>query len=77
MKELWEIVEEHRAKGILIEGEEVERVCGLCRRKMEICHVEDRKKYFPLLFRDELKNYLFRRAVNAAMIMANKKEAAV
>lgn len=63
--ELKEIVDEYRAEEIHISDEEAEMVLNLCNRKMDICKIEKREEYLPLLFKDEVKNYLFRRAVNA------------
>lgn len=64
-KQLWEIVGEYREKGVPITNEEAEEVCEFCCRKMEVGKVENREEYLPLLFADEIRNYLFRMAVNA------------
>lgn len=63
--ELKEIVDEYRAEEIHISDEEAEMILNLCNRKMDICKIDNREEYLPLLFKDEVKNYLFRRAVNA------------
>lgn len=68
-KELLEIVEEYRNDGIIITEEETEDVYSLCVRKMDIGRVKDKEKYMPVLFRSELRNYLFRRAVNATTML--------
>lgn len=44
---------------------EADEIFRLCLRKMEICGIENREKYLPLLFRDEVKNYIIRRGINA------------
>ena len=36
---------------------------------MEISKIENRGEYLPLLFKDEVKNYLFRREVNAVTFL--------
>lgn len=64
-KQLWKIVGEYRNKGVPITDEEAEEVCEFCYRKMEVGKVENREEYLPLLFADEIRNYLFRLAVNA------------
>lgn len=60
-----EIVDEYREKEIHISDEEAEQILWLCNRKMDICKIENREEYLPLLFKDEVKNYLFRCSVNA------------
>ena len=59
-EELQKIVDEYREKEIHISDEEAEQILWLCNRKMDICKIENRKEYLPLLFKDEVKNYLFR-----------------
>ena len=68
-KELLEVVNEYRSNGITITDEEAEKVYDLCLRKIEINRIEDKEKYMSVLFRNEIKNYLFRRAVNATTIL--------
>lgn len=68
-KELLEIVNECRSNGITITDEEAENVYDLCLRKIEMNRIEDKEKYMSVLFRSEIKNYLFRRAVNATTIL--------
>lgn len=68
-EELKEIVEGHRTEGIHISDEEVNEILWLCNRKMEISKIENREEYLPLLFKDEVKNYLFRRGVNAVTLL--------
>lgn len=41
----------------------------LCNRKMDISKIENREEYLPLLFKDEVKNYLFRCSVNATTFL--------
>lgn len=66
---LWEIVGEYRNAGISITDEEAESVCEFCYRKMEVGKIDDRKEYLPLLFADEIRNYLLRLAVNATTML--------
>lgn len=68
-KELLEVVNWYRSNGITITDEEAEKVYDLCLRKIEINRIKDKEKYMSVLFRSEIKNYLFRRAVNASTIL--------
>ena len=52
-----------------ISDEEVNEILWLCNRRMEISKIENRGEYLPLLFKDEVKNYLFRREVNAVTFL--------
>lgn len=76
-KQLWEIVGEYRNKGVSITDEEAEGVCEFCYRKMEVGNVENREEYLPLLFADEIRNYLFRLAINATTALRMMGEEAV
>ena len=62
-----EIVADFRKNICEISDEEVEEVLKLCRRKMEITGKED--GYLKLLLPDELKNHVFRRAINATTML--------
>lgn len=76
-QKLWEVVNKYREKGILISDEEAESVCRFCDRKMDIAKIQNREEYLPLLYKDELKNHLLGRAINAtAMLRMIKKEVA-
>ena len=44
---------------------EADEIFRICLRKMEICGIENQEKYLPLLFRDEVKNFIIRRGINA------------
>lgn len=44
---------------------EVDEIYRLCLRKMEICGIENQDEYLPRLFRDEVKNFIIRRGINA------------
>ena len=68
-EELQKIVDEYREKEIHISDEEAEQILWLCNRKMDICKIENREEYLPLLFKDEVKNYLFRCSVNATTFL--------
>lgn len=63
------IVDEYREKEIHISDEEAEQILWLCNRKMDISKIENREEYLPLLFKDEVKNYLFRCSVNATAFL--------
>lgn len=68
-EELQKIVDEYREKEIPVSDEEVEKILWFCNRKMDVGKIENRKEYLPLLFKDEVKNYLFRRSVNATTFL--------
>ena len=69
MKREKKIVDEYREKEIHISDEEAEQILWLCNRKMDISKIENREEYLPLLFKDEVKNYLFRCSVNATTFL--------
>ena len=50
-EELQKIVDEYREKEIHISDEEAEQILWLCNRKMDICKIENREEYLPLLFK--------------------------
>jgi hypothetical protein len=58
------IAQTYRDAGHVLSEEDCEKVYGLCERKMELCKIEDRDSYMPLLFHDELRNFLVRRFMN-------------
>ncbi len=64
-----EIVSEWVRKGIYISQETVEYLIWYCDKKLDICRIENREEYLPLLFKDELKNYLFREYVNVTTLL--------
>lgn len=66
---LQKTVEEWREKGIDLSGEEADEIYRHCLRKMEVAKVKNPDEYIFLLFPDEIKNYLFRQAVNATTIL--------
>lgn len=71
---LQEIITEWRNKDIPISDEEAEYILRYCNRKMDVCKTENREEYLPLLYADEVKNYLFRRAVNATTMLRKLEE---
>lgn len=62
--ELKEIANEYRQNGWTITDETCEKLYEHCERKMTVGGVKDRKAYLPLLFRNELEDYVFRCIVN-------------
>ena len=64
-----EIVSEWVREGIHISQETVEYLIWYCNRKMDVCGIENREEHLPLLFKDELKNHLFREYVNATTLL--------
>ena len=75
-KNLLEIVEGYREKGYSISDQEARTVYRLCEIKTELANVPDKEEYMLLLFEDEIRNYLFRRVVNATtMLRTMVKEA--
>lgn len=67
--ELRDIVEEFRAANLHISDEEAEDIEKYCWRKLKVTKVENKEEYLPLLFRDEVKNHLYRLAVNVTSIL--------
>lgn len=73
--DLKEIVEGYRKDDLPLSDEEAEDIEKFCYRKMEVAKVENKEEYLPLLFKDEIRNYLFRRAVNVkTMLRQMEKE---
>lgn len=73
--ETMKILNDARRDGIAISDAEGEEVFKLCERKMEVTQIENREEYMPLLFFDELLNYVFRRTINAkSWLMMHKEE---
>ena len=66
---LWGIVNNFRNDGISVSDEEAEYVCKFCFRKMEVGKIQNKDEYLPVLFKDEIRNYIYRRAVNATSIL--------
>lgn len=66
---LQDIIAEWRSKDVLISDEEAEYILWLCNRKMDVCKIENREEYLPILYADEVKKYLFRRMVNATTML--------
>lgn len=62
-EEIVNIVSDFRKNVCDISDEEVQEVVNICIRKIEI--TDQPEEYMKLLLPDELKNYVFRRAVNA------------
>lgn len=71
--EIDEIVSELVRARIHISQETVEYLIWYCNRKMDVCGIENRDEYLPLLFRDELKNYLLREYVNVTTLLRMQK----
>lgn len=69
-----EIIAEWRSKDVQISDEEAEDILSFCKRKMKVAKIQNPEEYLPLLFRDEVKNYLFRCSVNATTILRKMKE---
>lgn len=74
---LQEIADSFREKGAMLSDLEAEDIVSYCKRKMEVAKVRNKEEYLPLLYRDEVKNYIFRRAVNATTTLRFMGEEAV
>ena len=75
-EELKDTVNSYRNNGVDIQDDEIEMVYQLCQRKMEVGKVPNKEEYLPILFKDELRNYLLRRVVNAvSLVRMVEKEA--
>lgn len=68
-----EIVSEWVREGIHISQKTVEYLIWYCNRKMDVCGIENREEYLPLLFKDELKNHLFRECVKVTTLLRMQK----
>ena len=68
-EEMEQEVQKYRDKGIVVEQELIDYLIWYCHRKMEVAKVENRDEYLPLLFKDELKNYFTRLAINATTML--------
>jgi hypothetical protein len=44
---------------------------------MEVAKVSNLKEYLPLLYEDEVKNYLYRQSINATTMLRKMKEEGV
>lgn len=73
-EELRDIINEWRSKGACISDEEAKELLLHCNRKMDICKIADPEEYLPLLYADEVKNYLFRQSINATTMLRKLKE---
>lgn len=67
------IVSEWIKDGIYISQETVEYLIWYCNKKMDVYGIENREEYLPLLFRDELKSYLFKKYVNVTTLLKMQK----
>ena len=76
-EELRSIIAEWRDKGVQISDEEAEDILQFCKRKMDICRIQNQEEYLPILYRDEVKNCLFRCSVNATTMLRKMKEEGV
>ena len=66
---LLEIVNRYRKEGINISDEDADNIKNFCIRKMEIANVQNPNEYLPLLYEDEIKNFIIRSAINAEMLI--------
>lgn len=71
--EIDEIVSKWVREGIHISQETVEYLIWYCNRKMDVYGIENREEYLPMLFKDELKNHLFREYVNVTTLSRMQK----
>lgn len=72
---LLEIVMKYRRKGAVISDHIAEKIYCYCQRKITLVQIQNPEEYLPILYADELKNYLFREAINAkTMFITVKKE---
>ena len=68
--ELQKVVTAYRQEGIEISGQEAEMIRNRCIRKMVMKDINDREDYLPLLFKDEVFQYLFEKEVNKLYAMS-------
>lgn len=68
-EEVRKIAEDFREKYEKFSEAEAEKILQVCTRKMEICQIKDRNEYLPVLYKDEVKNYLMMLGINATSIL--------
>lgn len=73
-EEMKNIVAKWRNKGVNISDEEAENLLWQCKRKIKISKILNPEGYLPLLYDDEVRNYLHRQSVNATTILRKMKE---
>lgn len=76
-EELKNIVAKWRNKGVYISDEEAEDLLWYCKRKIKIAKILNPEGYLPLLYDDEVRNYLHRQSVNATTILRKVKEESI
>lgn len=59
------LIETYKKKGYEISEEDLKEVRDICDKKMKLINISNRKFYAPLIFMDEMKNYVFRKTINA------------
>lgn len=64
-EELKRITEEFRGTAGGVTDSEADEIFRFCLRKMEICGIENQEEYLSFLFRDEVKNFIIHRGINA------------
>ncbi len=64
-EELKQIAEEFRETGGGISDEDAEDIWRYSLRKMEVYGIKNQEDYLPPLYRDEVKNFIIRRGINA------------
>lgn len=68
---MWELVDEYRNRNVIITNETADEIYRYCNRKMEIAKIKNPAEYINVLYPNELKDYLTRRAVNAKTILGS------
>lgn len=67
--QLMGIVNEYRSKGTAITDREAKEMCNFCYRKMKAAKIQNQEEYLPVLFEEELRNYLFRFTLNSITML--------
>lgn len=73
-EKLKEIVRQFQKIGGGVSDRETEEIWKYSLRKMEVAGIKNPEEYMPLLYRDEVKDYIFRRGVNAIMELKRMKK---
>lgn len=55
-----DIVESYKRKGFDVSFQDVNEVREICKVKLKAAKFEDKRFYMPILFADEMKNYIYR-----------------
>ncbi|MFR8549480.1 MAG: hypothetical protein ACLVDG_00345 [Coprococcus sp.] len=67
-----DIVESYKRKGFDVSFQDVNEVREICKAKLKAAKFEDKRFYMPILFADEMKNYIYRKTINEYSLEVTK-----